>query len=115
MPELIGGTLCDALLLLGSENAVRREDGVSAYSRFCLGRNRILQLRYRTLAPFSFAFLDSSNHASSPWTLDLQGRTGHECVDVVALVSDFGTVSSIHVEVARIEVVEVMLLPPWSF
>ena len=80
-----------------------------------MGRNRILQLRYRTLAPFSLAFPDSWNHASDSWIRDIQVRTDHECVDVVASVSDSEFVSSIHVEVAQIEVVEVMLLPPWSF
>ena len=90
-------------------------DGVvSAYSSTCLRRNRILQLRYRYLAPFSLAFPNSWNHASNPWFPDLQARIDYECVDVVALVYDSEFVSSIHVEVAQIGVVEVMLLPPWA-
>ena len=100
--------------LLGNGNEVLGYDA-SACSKTCLGRDTNLQLHYRYPSPFSLAFPNSWNHASSPWTLDLQGRIGHECVDVVASVSDSEFVSSIHVEVAQIEVVEVMLLPPWSF
>ena len=97
--------------LLGNGNEVLGYDAL-ACSKSCWGRNTTLQLYYRYPSPFSYAFLDISNHASMDQ--DLRGRIDHGYVDVVALVSDSVLVASIHVEVVQIEGVEGALLPFWS-